>query len=160
MGWKTIAGRVVSIDPVYTVSPDFDWSKLILKIFLLIVLVLVVGPVLIGIALCLMMIKLLFSLFFPHSKSKGFTFDIIYQITGFLFSLLQNKKTSALPVRDFRLLDAGGDEYMVRIRGDIVTGSIKVGDELTVTGANDGGTLMFRRGWNQQIRSEIRVRQR
>ena len=153
-------GRVVSVDPVSMVRPDFDWSKLISKVLLLTVLVLLVGPILIGIALCLMMTSLLLSLLFPRSKSKGFTLDIIHQLTGFLFSLSSTKTAPAIPVRDFRLLDAGGDEHMVRIRGDIVTGSIKVGDELSVTGVDDRGTLMFRRGWNQKIRSEIRVKQR
>lgn len=160
LGWKTIDGRVVSVDPVCMASPDFDWSKLILKILLFTVLVLLVGPILIGIALCLMMISLLLSVLFPKSKSKGFAFDIIHQITGFFFSLSLNKKAPAIPVRDFRLLDAGGDEYLVRIKGDVVTGSIKVGDELSVTGVDDRGTLMFRHGWNQRIRSEIRIKNR
>src|ERR1043166_3815755 len=149
LGWKTIAGRVVSVDPVYMVHPYFDWSKSVLKLLVFTALVLLVAPILIAIALCLMMIDLLFSLLSSGSKSKGFTFDIIRKLTGFFFSRKRDHKAPAISVRDFRLLDSSGDEYMVRIKGDIVTGGIKVGDELTVTGVNDRGTLMFRHGWNQ-----------
>lgn len=158
LGWKTIEGRVISIDPIYLAHPDSGWS--VWKLLLLTVLILFVAPLLIGLVLCALMISLILSLLSPHSKkgSTGLVSEVIQHSFGLFRS--RGKDKPDIPVRDFRLLSALGDEYLVRIKGDIVTGSINVGDELTVTGADNRGTLMFRRGWNQRIRSEIRVKQR
>ncbi len=161
LGWKTIEGRVISMDPVYLARPDFDWSKLVWKLLLLTTLFLLVAPLLIGFVLCALVITLILSLLSPHSKkgSMGLVSKVAHHSLGLFFSTGKDKSTADIPVRDFRLMSVLGDEYLVRIKGEIVTGSINVGDELTVIGADNRGTLMFRRGWNQRIRSEIRVKQ-
>ena len=64
-----------------------------------------------------------------------------------------------IPVRDIRLRDPAGQEHLVRIKGDLLSGSVAVGDDIDAGGYDRHGTLMFRRGMNKRIGTAIRVRQ-
>jgi hypothetical protein len=81
-------------------------------------------------------------------------------VLSFFFSKRLHKEAADVPVRDVRLHDASGAEHLVRIKGEIMAGSVSVGDEISVTGVNRGGTLLFRQGRNKRINSEIKVKYR
>ncbi|MDQ7054296.1 MAG: hypothetical protein Q9P14_15940 [candidate division KSB1 bacterium] len=51
-----------------------------------------------------------------------------------------------------------GEQRTVRIKGHLVRGSIQSGDHIAVNGNWDGGTLIFRNGYNQTLDSQLRLR--
>lgn len=61
-------------------------------------------------------------------------------------------------VRDVRVREATGAEHLVRVRGDLVAGNFNIGDEVEVTGTDQGGTILLRYGWNRRTRSKIVAR--
>lgn len=65
-----------------------------------------------------------------------------------------------VPVRDIRLKDKSGVEYLVRIKGDLYAGNVNVGDDIEVEGFDRRGTIMFYRGKNIRTRSEIIAKKR
>lgn len=162
LGWKTIEGRVINLDPTYMATADFSWGKLCLKLLLVATLLLLLSPILIGIALGALVVMLMLSFLFPRSSAgyPGFISSTFSQLTGFLFSRKLNKAPADIPVRDVRLRDSAGVERLVRLKGHVTAGNINVGDEIVVTGVDRGGTLLFRSGWNKRISSEIKVKQR
>ncbi len=63
-------------------------------------------------------------------------------------------------VRDVILQDPSGQQHGVRIQGDIVAGSLNLGDDVEVEGFNRGGTIVLERGWNRSINAKIIVKRR
>jgi hypothetical protein len=162
LGWKTIEGRVINIDPMYMAQADFSWANLSLKLLVIATLVLILSPILIGLALGALVLMLMLSFLFPRSGDRypGLISSTFSQATGFLFSRKLSKAPADIPVRDARLRDMAGVERLVRLKGHVIAGNINVGDEIVVTGVDRGGTLLFRSGWNKRINSEIKVKPR
>lgn len=160
--WRVVQGRVINVDAPYMAGRETDWGMLALKAFLVSVLALLLGPIIIGAALGLFVVWLMFSLFFPKRGGghPGILSNAFSHGIGYLFSKRLNRAAADVPVRDVRVRDAGGAEHLVRLRGDIVSGGVNVGDDIVAEGPNRGGTLLFRRGWNSRINSEIRLRER
>lgn len=161
LGWRRLSGTVIAVEPPYMAAPEFNWIAFLLKILLIIFLVLIIGPIILGIILGLMAASLILSLVFPSTRGAGGGF-----VSGFFghfinfFFIGRAFRRREVAVRDVRLRDRTGQEHLLRIRGDVITGNFNVGDEIEVEGPNRRGTLLFRRGWNRRIRSEIRVRRR
>jgi hypothetical protein len=159
-GWRVIKGTVISVEPPYMGHPDFSWIGLLLKLSLLILAVIIIGPVIIGIIIGLMVTLLMFSFVFPRgtSHTTGCLTGMLRQMVGFFLTRKLLGPKPDVPVRDVRLRDTSGQEHLVRIKGDIVRGNMNVGDEVEVEGFNRGGTLLLSRGRNIRTRSEIKVR--
>ena len=165
-GWKTLEGQVIHVEPPYMARVEFSLGRLLLKLSLFIVALIIIGPIIIGVLmgvlLAVVIISIMLSFLFPQSSKSGpgFFSSISHQVAGFFLSKKLFGPKAESPVRDIRLRDVTGQEHLVRIRGDIVAGSVNVGDEITVEGFDHRGTLKFSRGWNKRIRSEIRVKSR
>jgi hypothetical protein len=157
-----LSGTVVNIDPIYMSNPDFRWGLFIIKIIFFGFAILIIGPIVIGVVLGLAIASAMFSSMFSssHSQGSGFLSNIFGHLFNFLFTRNSFREKELISVRDIRLRDQIGQEHLVRIKGDIVSGNINVGDEIEVTGINKGGTMLFRRGWNKRIKSEIKVKRR
>ncbi len=160
--WTVINGTVVQVDPIYMAPPDFSWGFLFGKIILFIIAIIILGPIVIGIILGLLVASTILSFIFPSRRGhgSGFLSSIFSHAISFLFTKHLFGQKEMLSVRDIRLRDQSGQEHLVRIKGDIITGNFNIGDEIEVAGFNRSGTLMFRRGWNKRIKSEIRVKRR
>jgi hypothetical protein len=48
----------------------------------------------------------------------------------------------------------------VRVEGYITGGTLAVGDDVVLQGVYRRGTFVMKRGWNNRIRAELRVRPR
>jgi hypothetical protein len=161
LGWKTIEGRVIGVEPTYLAHADFDWTRVLLKWFLWACLLIILAPILIGGLIGIFIFMTMFSFLFPKSGAQtSFLSGTFNQMVGFFFSKRLNKEPADVPVRDVRLQDASGVERLVRIKGEMVAGSVGVGDEISVMGVNRDGTLLFRQGWNKRINAKIKVKYR
>jgi len=161
--WNTILkGTVVNVDPTYTSNPDFRWGFFLLKIIILVIAFFIIGPIIIGIMLGLLVTSAIFSLLFPSRprQGSGFLSSIFSHMLSFIFIKHLFGQKEMVSVQDIRLREHSGQEHLIRIKGEIVSGNINVGDEIEVEGFNRGGTLIFRRGWNKRIKSEIRVKRK
>jgi hypothetical protein len=157
-----LEGTIIQADPSYMGHPDFSWAGLLVKLTLLVLAVVVVGPIVIGVLIGLAVVALMFSFLFPSSSSKstGCLTGLASQMVGFFLTKRMLGSKPDIQVRDFRLRDAEGQEHLVRVKGELISGNMGVGDEVQVEGFDRGGTLNLRRGRNQRTRSEIRVRRR
>ncbi len=156
-GWCRLTGIVLGLDPPYMAKPEVSFVGIIGKLLIGLLLI----PVFLGVMGAVMLVRFTFSLLSPRSSGRpGFFSGLASQVSGFfLTGKLFGPKEQVL-VRDFRLRDSTGLEHLVRIRGELITGNLNVGDEVDVEGYNRRGTLMFRKGLNRRTRSEIVVKYR
>lgn len=154
LGWRIIDGRVIHVEPVYMAIPDPAWGRLLLKIMVLGGAIYYYGPsILVGFAILLVLLWL-GSRILPQGLLSG----VAVQVISFLLTRSLVGPPASVPVRDVRLRDASGEEYLVRLKGHLISGSIAVGDEIVAEGRDRNGTLLFRRGFNKRIRTAIHVR--
>lgn len=114
-------------------------------------------PIIVSAILAAPIIRLMFSFMFPSLAGERTQMQsgIGSQLLSFfLYGALFGPK-KADTVRDIRLRDEQGQERLVRIVGDLVTGNVNIGDEIVAVGWNKRGTLMFYRGRNLRTNSEI-----
>ena len=154
LGWTGVKGVVIHVDPPYMARPEFNWPGFLIKGGLLILFL----PVILGAAIGLFAISAILSIFGLRRGGSGFFSNLASQVTGFFLTSKLLGPKADVPVHDARLRDGAGNEYLVRFRGDFVMGNVNVGDDVSVEGFNRGGTLMFQRGYNHRIHSEIRVK--
>ncbi|MEZ5549042.1 MAG: hypothetical protein R3E74_14850 [Pseudomonadales bacterium] len=155
VGWQTLTGRVIAIDQPYQVTRNRNWIVAILSLILVLVtLPLILGAV-VALKIGLSWFKFFPSQTFPQQQDQP---GIGSQLLGFFLygSLFGPKKVDT--VRDIRLRDEHGQEQLVRIVGDFVTGNVNIGDEIVAVGWNKRGTLLFHRGRNLRTNSDILVR--
>jgi len=152
LGWCAIDGRVILVEPLYMANADSHWGRLFLK------LAIFGGLLYYGGRLLLLPLALLLLVMWLMSKSK-FASNLGTQLIGFWLTRRLVGPLANVPVRDIRLRDAAGLEFLVRIKGQLVSGGVTVGDDLHVEGWSRGGTLLFRRGFNNRIRTAIKVKQ-
>jgi hypothetical protein len=146
LGWTELRGTVIHVDPIYTATPPVNWSRVLLA--------LVLFPVAAMVAAFLFAFWLVCSFMFPR-------FARSMNISNLLLLLVLQRAggpRSQSPVRDIRVRDRAGTEHFVRIIGQFVSGSVNVGDDVTLAGFCRGGTLRARRGINHRTRSVIKVR--
>ena len=80
------------------------------------------------------------------------------QVVSFLLTRRLMGPMANVPVRDIRIRDSAGQEFLVRIKGQLTSGSVSVGDDVLVEGWDRNGMLLFRRGFNKRIRTAIKVK--
>lgn len=156
LGRTVVNGVVIHVDPLYMVRPEFNWSGFLIKSGLAVLFF----PVILSVAIATFMISTILSVVGLGRGGPGFFSNLASQVTGFFLTSKLFGPKADVPVRDVRLRDGVGNDHLVRIRGDFVAGNVNIGDDVTVEGFNRGGTLMFRRGYNNRTRSEIRVKRR
>ena len=145
LGWSELRGTVIHVDPIYTVTSPINWPRVMLA--------LVLFPVAALVAAFLFAFWIVCSIMFPRfSKSMNIT-DLIL----LLFLRGRGGSGSQAQVRDIRIRDLAGNEHFVRIIGQIKSGSVNVGDDVTLAGFCRNGTLRARRGINHRTRSIIKV---
>jgi hypothetical protein len=146
LGWTELHGTVIHVDPIYTATPPVNWSRVLLA--------LVLFPVAAMVAAVLCAFWFVCSIMFPRF---GRSINISDLVLLLVFQRAGGPGPQA-PVRDIRIRDRAGNEHFVRIIGQVVSGSVNVGDDVTLAGFCRGGTLRVRRGINHRTRSVIKVR--
>lgn len=152
-GWRTITGTVIAVEPPYMTKPQYNWVGALLKLSIGLMLL----PFLLGMALFAFAWSIWWSIFFPRrgGSGGGFGSNMASQLLSyFLMGKLFGHK-DMVPVRDVRLRGPDGNEHLIRIQGDLVTGNVNVGDVIQVQGPSRGGTIFLRRGFNQRTNSVI-----
>jgi len=154
LGWKTLDGRAIHIEPTYLATPDPAWDRFVLKLAILGAAVYYSGPALLVTLALVLGFFWLISRILPQSLFTG----VATQVVSFLLTRRLMGPLASVPVRDVRLRDASGEEYLVRLKGHLISGSVTVGDEIVAEGWERNGMLIFRRGYNKRIRAAIKVR--
>jgi hypothetical protein len=146
LGWTELRGTVIHIDPTYMATPPFNWSRVLLALLLF--------PVAAMVAVFLFAFWLVCSIMLPRfARSMNISNLLLFLV----FQRAGGPRPQA-PVRDIRIRDRAGNEHSVRIIGQVVSGSVNVGDDVTIAGYRRGGTLRARRGIDHRTRSVIKVR--
>lgn len=153
-GAGRIRGRVIHVGEPYMARPEFSWDKLPLKIVLGLLIVAVALPIAFFV-LCLSIALAILRLG-GMGLFRGF-WELVVNLIMWRAIGSRGKEE---PVRSVRIKDDSGREYMVHVRGDIESGGFNVNDEVEIEGRNRGGTIIFRRGFNLRVGSEIKVRRR
>ena len=161
--WKTLSGVVIAVEAPYMAKPEINSFVAILKLTMGIILLPALGFLILLVFAWKVAWVLMFPSIFPtrNNESGGgasFLSNLASQIISFFLMGKLFGKKELVPVRDIRLRSSEGSEHLVRIKGDLITGNINVGDNIKVSGINRKGTLFFRRGINNRTNSEITVR--
>lgn len=151
-GWLKLTGFIIAVEPPYMGVIQKSWLATFLKLSLGVFLL----PILLGVVAGVMIMKIIFQ--FSGYRRSGQSSQIISQIGVFFLHYQLIKPRKQITIRDIRLRDQFGQEHLLRIQGQLVTGNLVVGDEVEVEGFNRRGTLMVRQGFNKRTRSEIRIR--
>jgi hypothetical protein len=161
IGWTCARGTIVSADQPYQVEPEFILSHFVIKAVLVIIGLWVAYQWLmreLGILIVLLFVMLLAFLF------AGGLFMLFINALKKILSLFipsgKRPEKKQVHVRDVRLRDEQLREYIIRFRGELRSGHIAVGDQIEIWGADRGGTLMARWGYNFRTKSRIWVKYR
>jgi len=153
-GWKFLDGRVIQVEPLYMGTPDSRWVQFLVKLAILGAAVHFYGALLLVLLVVFAGVAWLVAKVFRG----GFLSAVAVQVTSFMLTRRLLGPVANVPVRDIRLRDGNGQETLVRIKGQLISGSVTVGDDVHVEGWERGGMLLFRRGYNNRIRAAIQVR--
>ncbi len=153
-GWRSFDGRVIQAEPMYMATPDLRWGRLLLKLAIYGAAVYYFGiAILLAFAAFLVLIWLM-SKVLPQGLLTG----VAIQVISFLLTRKLLGPIANVPVRDIRLRDGGGQELLIRMKGQLTSGSVAVGDDIVAEGWERSGMLLFRRGYNKRIRAAITLR--
>lgn len=153
--WQRLSGTAIHVDPVYMSKPQ----KGLLGHLLSVVLALAFLPLVLALVIAFYFISMSLSLSgFGNKGRPGFLSGLASHLLAFYLTGKLFGPRDQIPVRDIRVRDSAGDEYLVRIQGELTAGTVNVGDTIEVSGFNRRGTLIFSRGRNTRIGSDIRVK--
>lgn len=144
---QQIRGTILRVDAPYTGKRDLTIAGVVGKVLL----ALFVLPFLLP-------FWLLLSMFRSDAARPSFTSQVAVRVTSFWVSLKLYGDRRVVLVRDVRVRDGAGQQWLVRVTGNFVAGALSVGDDVTLEGVNRKGTIVFRRGINHTIRSAIAVK--
>ena len=144
---QQIQGTVIHLDPAYLGKKDRSVWAVIGKLALALALVPILLP-----------LWLLGFMFRGGGSRPGFLSQVGVRVTSFWLSMRLFGHNGDVMVRDFRVRDGTGRQWLVRIHGILSRGNLNVGDSVTIEGDDRGGTLEFRRGLNHTIQSALVVR--
>jgi hypothetical protein len=153
LGWMSLTGRVIQVEAIYMATPDFPWTSFLIKLGLVSAAIYYYGVI-------LLVALVLFLLLMWMVSKVPFLSTLTTQVLGFMLTRRLMGPVANVPVRDIRVRDSSGIEHLVRIKGQLTSGAVAVGDDVTVEGWNRGGMLLFRRGYNQRVRTAIKVKVR
>jgi hypothetical protein len=139
---------------MYMARPDFQWGRFLIKLAVLGAGVYYYGMVILVALAALLVFAWLLSKILPQGLLSGVAVQVIsFTLTRRLMGPMAN-----VPVRDIRVRDASGQETLVRMKGQLTSGSVSVGDDILAEGWERSGMLLFRRGYNKRIRADIRIK--
>lgn len=139
---------------MYMAKPDFRWGRFLIKLAVLGAAVYYYGLIILLALGALLVFAWLVSKILPQGLLSGVAVQVIsFMLTRRLVGPMAN-----VPVRDIRVRDASGQETLVRMKGQLTSGSVSVGDDILAEGWERNGMLVFRRGYNKRIRAEIRIK--
>ena len=150
-GWRSLDGRVIQVEPIYMANPDFHWVRFLVKLAIL-------GAAVYYYGLLILVVLGVFLLLMWLLSKVPFLSAISVQVVSFLLTRRLMGPMANVPVRDIRVRDAAGQEFLVRMKGQLISGSVSVGDDVLVEGWDRNGMLLFRRGYNKRIRTAIKVK--
>jgi len=153
-GWRTLDGRVIQVEPIYLATPDFRWGRFLIKLGLIGATAYYYGLIILLVLGALLVLAWLVSKILP----LGFLSAIAVQVISFMLTRRLVGPIANVPVRDIRVRDSSGQETLVRMKGQLTSGSVSVGDDVLLEGWERNGTLLFRKGYNKRIRSDIRIK--
>lgn len=88
-------------------------------------------------------------------SGSSFLSAVASHVTGHWVSMRLFGNARDVPVRDVRVRDANGQQYLVRVVGDLSMGNLSAEDAVTLSCVNRKGTYLLRRGVNHTTRSSI-----
>lgn len=135
-----------------------EWWEIAVKLLVVGAIILVLGAAALVVLLLLAVLSLLVSR--RRSERPGFLETVAAQVASLLIVGRLFAPKRSVPVCDYRLRDASGTEWLVRIEGRIVSGSLAAGDDVAVEGFDHRGTLVVRRGWNRRLQCAIGIDRR
>jgi hypothetical protein len=156
LGWRQLDGTVVHTGLQQMGRLQKEWWEIAWKVCVIATILLFFGMA----ALTILVIAAVLSLFFASKQRDrpGFLQNLATQVASFLIIGHLFGPRKGVPVCDFRVRDANGNESLVRVEGHVIQGAFAIDDDVTVEGFNHGGTLVLRRGWNRRLNCAIRVR--
>ena len=137
-----IHGTVVHIDQIYAGKRPVNILRTVAKV----VLVIALAPAALVVWLMVGMV----------SSNKGrptFASEVAVRAAGFWAGRKLVDNTVA--VRDVRVQDGAGRQWLVQVFGPLRSGNLNLGDVVTVNGIERNGTLWFQDGTNHTIRSRL-----
>jgi hypothetical protein len=153
-GWRSVDGRVIQVEPIYMGTPDSRWGLFAVKLAVVCGLVYYYGALLLWVIILFVAVGWLLGKVFKG----GFLSAVAVQVTSFILTRRLVGNVASVPIRDFRIREGSGNETLVRMKGQLVSGGVTVGDDVHVEGWERAGMLLFRRGYNNRVRAEIRVK--
>jgi hypothetical protein len=87
-----------------------------------------------------------------------FLFPILIWNPNLISLMLLGRKDTKLPTRYVRVKDGNGQEHMVRMKGDLVCGTVGMGDVVSFWGRHEAGTLHMNFAFNHKLNAEVRLR--
>ena len=156
-GWKSLDGRVVRAEPPYLGTPSFAWGRFLVNLSVLGAGVYAVYYTC-GAVLFLFVVLFILALWLLGKVFRGgFLTAVAVRVTSSMLTRRLTRPVASAPVRDYRVRHSNGQETLVRLKGQLVAGSVCVGDDVHVEGFERAGILLLRRGYNKSIRAAIRV---
>ena len=137
-----IHGTVVHIDQLYAGKRAGSILRTVGKVVLAVVL----APV-------ALFLWLLFGMVSSNRGRPSFVSEVAVRAVGFWAG--RKIVDNMIPVRDVRVQDRAGRQWLVRICGQLKSGNVTIGDVVTMDGIDRNGTLWFREGTNHTIRSRL-----
>ena len=139
---------------MYMATSDFKWGRFLFKLAVLGAAVYYYGVVILWAFVGLVVLAWIVSKVLPRGLLTG----VATQVISFLLTRRLVGPIANVPVRDIRVREASGQETLVRMKGQITSGSVSVGDDVLVEGWMRHGMLNSRRGFNNRIRAAIKIK--
>ena len=160
-GWCSVSGTVIDVSQPYQIRPQGSSVGCLISLLLLPVLIFVVPSLLLAMVFITVPMKMfnMFGMGKPRGH-PGFFENLLRQITGAAVNNWFANRRDPVWVRDVRLRDPSGQQHVVRVQGDIVSGSVSIGDDVDLEGYDRGGTLFLSRGWNRSVNAKIKIKRR
>jgi len=99
-----------------------------------------------------------FGLFLLQATLWLFLFPILIWKPGIASLILMGRKDNKVSTRSVRVRDSTGQETSVRMKGDILRGTIGMGDMVSFWGRWEGGTLHMQAAFNHKLNADVRLR--
>lgn len=143
-------GIVVKIHHPVHEPADFNLYKVLSSI----IIVLLLLPVIIFLLIFKIVIRIALGII--GIRSGGSIFGNFFWI---MFGRGARGRDAEVPVLNIIIRTEEGSERNVRIKGDIIRGTLNEGNQVGFNGNWDQGTFIFRKGYNYSLNSHIQLKQ-
>jgi hypothetical protein len=156
---RVVRGRVVTASTPQLVEAPFDWLALAARIGLATLGLLVFVGMLRSLEapFVILMVILWWVLYKLLPSLVRFLWGKVWRTTSRVPGWIFRKRRSLITSIVVSIEDRRGRQQHVRIDGEMRSGHISIGDDVSVAAANRMGVLRFRRGFNHRSGVPIRV---